>query len=213
MKLKLGPAQLETDFEFMIPSSISEVAVYLSGGLDSAALLCLILTELKNTQRLELTSIKCFTVIKNDGSMDYADTVVKAISKLFEKEIHHLNYIDNDEDSILKGRVGISTSQTLWKSKGPNTKIFMAINKMAPDDIRPFKQTLKVAYIENPFYDAPFINLHKPQILDIFYKLGCEEIIPITHSCTSIVVGSCKTCYSCQERIWGFSSLGRDDPS
>jgi lysophospholipase L1-like esterase len=48
---------------------------------------------------------------------------------------------------------------------------------MAPDNIRPFKQTLKVAYIENPFYDAPFINLHKPQILDIFYKLVDENLL------------------------------------
>ncbi len=213
MKLTLGPPSISAEFDFSISEAVNEVAVYLSGGLDSAALLCLILTELRDTQRLTTVSVKCLTVTKDDGSMDYAAGVVKAISKLFEKDIEHINNIPNDADSILKGRVGLATVQELWKTKSANTVLYMAVNRMAPDDIRPFKQTLKIVYIDSPYYQAPFIDLHKPQILDLFYKLNCEEIIPITHTCTVIPTGVCEQCYSCQERKWGFSSLKKIDPA
>ena len=82
---------------------------------------------------------------------------------------------------------------------------------MAPDDIRPFSQKLNVVYRDEPYiYRSPFLSLHKPQILDIYYKLGCENIIQYTHSCTVQAVGSCNNCYSCKEREWGFTALGKD---
>ena len=213
MKLKLGPDNLLADFEFIIPETITEVAVYLSGGLDSAALLCLILTELKNTDRLTTTKVKCFTVIKNDGSMNYSSTVVSVISDMFNKQIEHINDYPNDEDSIIKGRVGAQSIQEIWKSKNKNSELYMAINRMAPDNIRPFTQTLKIVYVDSSYYISPFIDLHKPQILDIFYKLGCEQVISVTHTCTVDALGRCGECYSCAERKWGFSSLGKEDPA
>lgn len=213
MKLTLGPAQLSVNFEFEIPDNINKVSVYLSGGLDSAVLLCLILTELKNTERLSKVSVECLTVVKNDGSMNRASNVVKAISALFQKEILHVNNISNDLDSVLKGRVGSAAIQSVWKNRELNTIYYMAVNRMAPDNIRPFKQTLKIFYKDSPYYESPFLNLHKPQILDLFFKLNCEEIIPITHTCTVNAITPCKECYSCQERKWGFSSLQKIDPT
>ena len=213
MELAIGPNDLEVNFKFTIPADIYEIVLYLSGGLDSATLLCLILTELKNTQRLGQTNIKCVTVVKNDGSMQYSTDIVKHISLLFNKEIEHVNNCVNDEDSITKGRVGVYAIKEIWKRSGPNTKSYMAVNKMAPSDIRPFRQELLVVYKESPYYDSPFLNLHKPQILDILFKLNCESVIPYTHTCTVIVEGRCNQCYSCAERSWAFSLLGKQDPS
>lgn len=211
MKLRLGPADLLVDFEFTIPENITEVGLYLSGGLDSAALLCLILTELRNTNRLNTINVKCFTITKNDGSMIYAAAVVKEIASMFNTPIEHINNYNNDDESILKGRVGLRSIQEIWKSKGDNTEFYMAVNRMAPAHIRPFAQKLNIIYINSPYYSAPFINLHKPQILDIFYKLNCEQIIPITHTCTVDAQGRCNQCYSCAERSWAFSSLNKKD--
>jgi 7-cyano-7-deazaguanine synthase in queuosine biosynthesis len=86
----------------------------------------------------------------------------------------------------------------------------MGINKMAPDDIRPFKQTLKIEYGNskyNSYYSSPFLFLHKPQIIDILYKLNCEDLIPYTQSCNTLQVGKCGECYACAERKWGFDYL------
>jgi len=212
MQLVLGPNSLSTSFEFSIPIHINKIVVFLSGGLDSAALLCLILTELKNTNRLETTSIKCFTVTKNDGSMNYSAGVVDLVSSKFDKKIYHFNNFTNDHESINNGRVGLPAIKNIWSLQGPNTKIYMAMNKMAPDSIRPFSQTLKIQYQVSSYYESPFLNLHKPQILDIFYKLGCEQVILATHTCTVDVLGKCGNCYSCAERHWGFTSLGKVDP-
>ena len=59
---------------------------------------------------------------------------------------------------------------------------------------------------------SPFANLHKPQILDLLYKLDCDDLIPYTHSCVMTPVGTCNNCFSCDERAWGFSALGKTDP-
>jgi hypothetical protein len=67
--------------------------------------------------------------------------------------------------------------------------------------------------INGMYYTSPFLFLHKPQMLDIFYKLKCEEIIPYCHSCVIKEKEQCGTCYSCEERAWGFEMLGKVDPS
>jgi tRNA(Ile)-lysidine synthase TilS/MesJ len=103
MILTLGPANLSTEFNFSIPENKEKIYVYLSGGLDSAALLCLILTELKNTDRLNSTTVVCFTVVKNDGSTFYAKRIIEQIAKLFDKEIQHENNITNDVYNFKKG--------------------------------------------------------------------------------------------------------------
>ena len=67
---------------------------------------------------------------------------------------------------------------------------------------------------ENSYvFNSPFLFMHKPQILDILYKLGCESVIPYTHSCTQLEVGQCGLCYSCEERAWGFKMLDKQDPA
>ena len=60
MELTLGPPELSVPFSFTIPThnrlgnEIKRVGVFSSGGLDSTALLCLILSDLKDTGRFFL---------------------------------------------------------------------------------------------------------------------------------------------------------------
>jgi 7-cyano-7-deazaguanine synthase in queuosine biosynthesis len=92
---------------------------------------------------------------------------------------------------------------------------YMGINRMAPDEIRPFPQKLIIDYGWTPIgkvFSAPFLFLHKPQILDIIYQLGCEDLIPYTRSCNVQSDDPCGECYSCAERKWGFDALGKTDP-
>jgi tRNA(Ile)-lysidine synthase TilS/MesJ len=95
MKLLLGPKNLQTEFEFVIWKKrgpltqvngsfkpIERIGLYLSGGLDSAALLCLILTELKSLNKLS-TPITCFTINKTDCFNQYSIQVLEQIQKHF----------------------------------------------------------------------------------------------------------------------------------
>jgi hypothetical protein len=183
----------------------------MSGGSDSGALLCLILAELQATNRLETISVTVFTVIKNEGSTYYSQRMIDKISKHFGVPVTHINNIPNTEPAYSQGRVGINPLITTWSKYQHDTIMYMGINRMAPDDIRPFKQSLNIFYKDKQLlYKAPFLLLHKPQILDIYYKLGCEDIIQYTHSCTTQAEGICNNCYSCNEREWGFAALGKE---
>lgn len=219
MKFTLGPVDLSTELNFTIPlcteegNIVNRVGIYSSGGLDSGAMLCLVLAELQQTGRLGTIPVFAFTVVKGEGSTYYSQRVIENISRHFNVPITHVNNIVNDDSAFGAGRVGLTPMTAIWEENHHDMAIYMSINKMAPNNIRPFAYTLKAQYKDvNKHRIAPFLNMHKPQILDLYYKLGCEEIIKYTHSCTSQAVDRCNACYSCAERDWGFSALLKTDP-
>jgi hypothetical protein len=219
MDFVLGPAGLQTPFSFSIPrftprgNEVKQVGVYCSGGHDSGVMLCLALAELKATGRLDSVRVTAFTIIKNEGSTFYAERIVKKVSEHFGVHILHMNNLPNGQSTYAAGRAGGPIIMDLWRQNYHDTIIYMSINRMAPDDIRPFKQTLKIFYEDETKWRAfksPFLLLHKPQIADLYYQLGCEDIIPWTHSCTVLAQGQCEECYSCKEREWGLTALGKE---
>jgi hypothetical protein len=212
MELSLGVNPRIVDFEFIIPPECAKIGVYVSGGLDSAALLCLILSELKATNRLNSVIVECFTAMKQDGSTYYSKRVIEKVSEHFNVSITHNNNISND--GIEAGQVGTQLITKLGEDNSGMT-FYMGLNKMVHPLIKRFKHRLKIDYGPNErtrYYTAPFLHLQKPQILDIFFKLGCDAIIPFTHTCTTQIIGRCNDCYSCEERSWGFEVLGKDEP-
>ena len=216
MDLVLGPDNLSVPFSFSIPThtpegnEVKRVGVWSSGGHDSGAMLCLVMAELKATGRLNTISVTAFTIVKGEGSTYYSDRVVNKIAEHFGVHIEHVNNLENNEPAYSLGRIGNYSIKNMWEQNHNDMIIYMSINRMAPDEIRPFNHTLKIFYKgNNPLYESPFLLLHKPQITDIYYQLGCEDIIPWTHSCTVLAVGQCEDCYSCKEREWGLTALGK----
>ena len=227
MKLTLGPPDLQKDFEFEIFKKsgpyttvegrlglINKVGVYVSGGIDSMALLCMVLTELRDTGRLESTPVICFTIAKSDGPTYYVPRLLQKVEEHFNVKLTHVNDIPNDPEPDKTGDMGADAINVVRKY-APNMVTYMGINRMAPDDIRPFKQRLRIDYgysTTSKNFSAPLLFLHKPHILDIIYQLGCGDLLPYTHSCTVLPDGACGECYSCAERKWGFDALGKIDP-
>jgi hypothetical protein len=227
MKYLLGPPNLQTEFDFEIFKKvgkltivdnkifrkIDKIGLFLSGGLDSAALLCLILTELKNINKLNELPVVCFTVAKENIPTHYATGVLNYAQTKFDVNITHVNDIPNTSHGDKLGIIG-NTPFKFAKNYSANILIYLGQNKMAPDDIRPFSQRLHVNYgnrktIEN--ITSPFLFLHKPHIVDLIYQLGCEEVISLTKSCSAQPIGNCGTCYACAERKWGFDALEKID--
>lgn len=218
MLLELGPVPLKTTFSFDIDECIKEskrsidsIGVYLSAGIDSAALLVLILTELKNTNRLDSMPITCYTIDKQDYAVDNTPKILDIINNKFGVNINHQNNIPNSS----RDNITFKTSSDLYK-RNKKSIFFAGINKMPSDNIVKFKYKLKIDYGTSKknkiLYYAPFLLLHKPQILDILYKLNCEDILPYTYSCTMNEKIPCNNCYSCEERKWGFKLLNKQDP-
>ena len=219
MILELGPSVLATRFEFNIDQAnkgycrnYDSIGVYLSGGIDSVALLILILYELKSTGRLNKLPVFCYTVDKNDFGVNVTPAIVELLEKKFDTTIIHVNNVKN-----LSGNSDNVSIKTIFDAfiNNKNRLFFLGINRMPSKELVSFKHTLKVDYghkQDRGIYYSPFLFLHKPQILDIFYKLDCQDIIPYTYSCTMQPNIPCNNCYACEERHWGFKMLDKIDP-
>jgi 7-cyano-7-deazaguanine synthase in queuosine biosynthesis len=209
MKIITGPTHLENELTFTIPE-VDKIGIFMSGGIDSAALLSLMLTELIETNRLHSVSITAFTIEKPTGEPEYAARILKKFEKHFETTISHVNNIPNTAAAVQQGRMDHEVvMQTCRMFDG---LMYLSSNNMPSADIKEFTGGLGFSYRPNPLYQQPFLNLLKPQLIDILYKLKTDFIIPYTHSCSTQLTGKCNSCYSCEERSWGFDQLLLADP-
>jgi 7-cyano-7-deazaguanine synthase in queuosine biosynthesis len=209
MKIKIGPKHLEREFIFTIPET-DNIGIFMSGGLDSSAMLSLILKELAETDRLKTVSLTAFTLEKPTGEPVYATRILKKFEDHFQVNISHVNNIPNTEEAIRLGRMDIDV--ILETCRNFNGRMYLSGNNMPPSDIKIFKGSLGFTYKQTLLFQQPFLNLLKPHMTDILYKLGTDFIIPYTHSCARQFKGKCNSCYSCEERSWGFEELGLADP-
>ena len=230
MKLILGPESLQTEFEFVIwkragsltfvngsMKKVNRIGLYLSGGLDSAALLCMILTELQSINKLD-TPITCFTINKTDCFNKYSKDVLCEVQKHFN--INHIEHVIINNDQVTnewlnpRNEIGPNVIKYV-ASYHKHMAVYMACNRMAPENYIKYTTPMLTNHghrINSDHYCLPFLFLHKPQMLDVFFKLGVEHIIPYCHSCVIQEVGQCGKCYSCEERAWGFEMMNISDP-
>jgi 7-cyano-7-deazaguanine synthase in queuosine biosynthesis len=219
MQLVLGPSELQTEFTFDIQDllkaetrPIDSIGLYFSGGIDSTALLILLITELTNIGKINSIPINCYSVVKQDYATSITPKILTTIQTKFEVNIKHVNGIENYNNN--KENIHLKTFLDNFL-KYRNTLYLVANNRMPPETLVEFKNKLKVDYGHKKnrvVYYSPFLFLHKPQILDIFYKLNCEDLIPYTYSCTMNEITPCQNCYACEERAWGFKMLNKIDP-
>ena len=104
MKIIIGPKHLEREFTFTIPE-VDKIGIFMSGGLDSSAMLSLILKELAETNRLKTVSLTAFTLEKPTGEPMYATRILKKFEDHFQVNILHVNNIPNTEEAIRQGRM------------------------------------------------------------------------------------------------------------
>ena len=56
----------------------------------------------------------------------------------------------------------------------------------------------------------PFKHLTKSHIIDLYFKMGIQELLQHTNSCDQqqIALQPCGMCNGCKERAWGFLECG-----
>lgn len=219
MNLILGPDNLSIDFDFSfaeankkLQKKYNNIGLYFSGGIDSTALLLVIINELIKTEKIEQFPIRCFTIKKKDFATDNSTKVLEKVKNKFNIDIEHINHIPNYKN--LEHDLGIPLLTQLYL-ENINTLFFTGINKTPSEDIVKFKNKLNLNYgywKDRGLYYSPFLYMNKAQILDIFYKFNCIDILEQTYSCTSHPTMPCGDCYSCEERAWGFEMLHKIDP-
>ena len=218
MKLNLGYEPFNCEFEFTIPD-VENVGLFLSGGLDSSALLCCIIEELNNTNRSTLP-IHVWTCNKPPDPINGA-RMVKVISEEYNRDIiYHENY-DVPEEHKAMGIIDLRAVKDAY-DKFDSIQMYMAGNNSWEKTewshlIEPpsgdHTITLPWRYPEYDHITYPFLNFLKLHTIDVYYKLGKEHLMAYTYSCSKKEAPPCQKCYSCLEAAMGFDMLGRVRPA
>lgn len=214
MQLTLGPVQYETQFNFEIPD-VDNVGLFLSGGLDSSALLMCIITELEQTNRSHIP-INVWTCNKPPDPKNGARMVQKIREEFNREIIYHPNY-DVPEQHKAMGIIDLRATKDAY-DKFESIQMYLAGNNSYEQtpwkDVPRMQGELKLPwqYPQLPHITYPFLNLLKLHLIDIYYKLEKEHLIKYTYSCSAQEDIACGECFSCLEAATGFEMLGKIRP-
>ena len=183
-----------------LPINLSkQYGIMLSGGLDSAILLYLLIQQEPKIQ------LQPFTIPKFDGSMLYVDPIIDYVSKKFNVKIPKTIEVG---DPTVHHRLQSTIAAGEILTKHNVDFLFNALNQNPPElnHLPGAPQRDKKSGHRKIL--MPFVELYKDQILSLITDI---ELINLTHSCTEQQVGRCKVCWQCTERAWAFSRLGLED--
>ena len=216
MILECGPDYDKNTVSISVDENVS-VALTMSGGADTALLAYLVSLELLETNRRPEEYIKwIFTFPKRDGAEIYPDDIINWINKKLGIKLPSKTIVK------LPNLHSTYHGKQVWQSvlyaltKYSPDRLYMGDQQVAPDsanisEIRPHRSST----LEGPLPGRvlfPFNHLYKYHNIDIFFKLGIEELLALTHSCTQKPAGRCNKCYHCLERKCSFDVLGLTDP-
>lgn len=181
----------------------SQYGIMLSGGLDSAVLLGLIL---RGSPGL---TIQPFTIPKHDGAATYIADIVKWANITFDANVRDTILVgDPDAHHRLQSTTAV---KDIFEKHSYIDFIFNALNTnpqpLADDPSAPRRDRRST----NPRIILPFADLTKEKILRLMYFHGLEALVDLTHTCTEQKVGRCNVCWQCRERAWAFGMIGMTD--
>lgn len=190
-----------------VPETYKKITVGLSGGADSAILLYLLAKEIKDKN--SHCTIDTFTIPRPDNGIRYSPKIAEFINNKLGVNIA-TPVITGNGDIDHNIVVGEAIKGIL--SSNQYNKIYIAENKAQENlcsAIPPTRSPHKFAWKN---ISMPFFNLRKSEIIEIYYVVGIEELLKLSHSCTTNTEGRCGWCYNCVERAQGFAELGKTDP-
>lgn len=177
----------------------SEIAILVSGGLDSAILYFLLIRENINTgNRFNITP---FTMMRKEGSRYYAKNVINWIHRFYGIPEIELNLVGNNSlPEIQQVESAINEIFTRQISY-----VYIGIIEARPEHSinwfrAKFNETVNRKY--------PFLQLEKSHVIDLYLQNNLLELLNLTYSCAVNEQIACGQCNGCNERIWGLSIYG-----
>ena len=186
-----------------LPQDPKKIAVFISGGLDSAILYYLLL--LANRELGDLHQITTFTVNRTEGSRFFARPVIAHVHSQF-----NLPYIEPQivGDPSLPGHLQVMSGAQSVIHMGYDL-IYGGVIDQRPEHIIGYEPA---PVEENQTVRLPFKDITKPYIIDLIVRHGQQALFYLTHSCSILEIGKCNACNGCNERNWGFAQCGLTDP-
>lgn len=201
--------KIEVHFFNQFPSDIKKVAMFLSGGADSALILYL----------LSKLDVVVYPIHGYEVTMPELDSVSHAQNVL--------DYVRNKNPNHKIEDLFIYPMQQGEKSKyyymKPARRYFEQYHGVAhwvfgtsrgmPGEERPTDH--EQSYVGDDLVKMPEVwgdilvpwqNVDKKFIAAQYEKLGLKELSELTNSCIISTKQPCKTCWWCKERYWAFGS-------
>lgn len=177
--------------------------ILLSGGIDSAVLLYLLI---KSNPAI---NIQPFTIAKTDGATLYADPIIKHFNSKFSLAIPPTIIVG---DPTVHHREQSKTAVVdIFTKHTDIDMLYIGINRnppeLADDPHAPQRDTKST----HPKIVFPFIDLYKTNVLQFMYDNKQQDLLALTHTCTEQQYGRCNKCWQCRERMWAFRQLDRID--
>lgn len=182
--------------------------IMLSGGLDSAVLLYLILKENKNI------SIQPFSIPKHDGSHVFVPGILEYFKDHFNIEISNTELVG--DPNAHHSQQSTTAIKQIFKDYPTIDFVYFATNQNPTYDFD-YDQYSEGSYPDrvkispHPKILMPFIEMYKDEILKLIFDHNQEELLKLTHSCTEQKTGHCGRCFQCNERAWAFRQLAKLD--
>lgn len=180
-----------------VSSSYNKIGIMVSGGLDSALLLYLIIKE--NKEKDNLCSIDALTVYRSDDAKNHSNRVVVLIEKLLDVNITQLEVGNPNVDPNNQVISGINDA--LFVRKYDN--IFLATTAIPQQLSNCFDVPTRDAN-NYPKLSQPWGHITKDQIVQYIIDQQLTELFEVSHSCTGLQYAHCGSCFNCKERQWAF---------
>jgi len=203
MIINCGPVHDLRELRIGLPERKSKIAVFVSGGIDSAILYYLLCLENKLHQNMH--EIVPLTVYRKEGSKNFARLVISHVNASLEKSYTEPLIVGNNQlPEPEQVKSGVCEAEKL----GFNLAYTGLIQQLPQHMIN----WQPIPYSETDFFKAPFKNLNKSHIIDLCVKFNQESLFYLTHSCSASEISRCNDCNGCNERTWGFEQLKLVDP-
>ncbi len=176
--------------------------IMLSGGLDSAILLALIVKEFPTI------NIQPFSVPKYDGSYHYVKSIIDFINERYSTHVPSTRIVGNPD--LHHSQQNASGVKEIFENNYVDF-LFIGLNQNPPLLANLPSAPKRPKQSVSPKIILPFIEFYKDKILNLFYENNLEDLINLTHSCTEMTDSRCNTCWQCQERAWAFRQLNKID--
>ena len=174
--------------------------IMLSGGLDSAVLLYLMLSENKNI------SIQPFTIPKHDGSRSYINAILDYMNRQFNIKLPDTILVG--DPNLFHAEQGPSAVKQI-KKQYPVNYLFFGSNQNPPVTLAG-TNPIRIQSTSDSIV-LPFFDLYKTSIIEYAVNYNAQELFNLTHSCTEQPIGRCNRCWQCLERAWAFNELNLQD--
>lgn len=207
------------------------VGVLVSGGADSAVLLYIILTHVKNNPIHIYSKLNKSRQIEQEPAFDNVISTCLALTnrpstdvvihKVFTDGADEIAFFTMCNNALKSGQVDILyqgltifPDQSVWDD-WPRTYNFQENYEVRSPGTQHSLWGIEnfgndpARSVDNRLY-KPLVNKTKKDIAAIYRELGIEsELYPKTRSCENeaIIVKNCGDCWWCRERIWGFGYL------